>query len=99
MLEEFEKSFCYINKVYTRVFVELCRDVDLRTFRNGCVYNFFGTNTVITVFFRSVQGNTARRLSDDRTCEVGAITEGNIPDADRLLYLLPEYVKNLRKKN
>ena len=51
--------------------------------------------------------NIASGLSTNRACMVGAMTEGNIPDTDRvlivflivvlklLLYLFPGYIKNL----
>ena len=62
-----------------------------------------GNNTTITTVFWSVTGNIARGPSTDLTCEVAAMTKGNIPSADQekqlLLYLLPGYVKNLLKRN
>ena len=39
----------------------------------------FRNNTIITAFWIC----TARGLSTDRACEVGAMTEGNIASADR----------------
>ena len=54
-------------------------------------------------FFLSVPGNIAQDLRTDQACKIGAITENNIPGADRnnkfyCIYLLCIYRKLIKEK-